>query len=784
MTRFARFGLVVMLAAVGCGGPSAKAPVTPVAKTKTAEELLSRVFEVYANADTYRDQGVVRLSFESPAGVVRNEHPLALKFVRPNKLQLTAYRTSVVSDGRRLLAQIKDETTQDVDGQVVLRPAPTQLQLADLTADALLYDTLVGRLQRNPIQLELLLDQSGLKIAATQPGVSKLLEPEKLDGVPCQRVEISAGDGATILWIDEKSLLIRRVEYPAKQLFPELAADESVRKLQLVADLNEPAIDRPLSDNFFAIKTPEGAKVMRTFVVPPKPLPTELFGKRPKAFAFAPGSDAPLTQEEMQGKPHVLLWFNDDPVCEAALRQFDAVRKELEKDDQLVFRAVCIVPEQVSTAAVHKQLLAWEVETPWVRDAKLVGRDVFKIAALPALTVFDADGKVQIFDQQVGTQLAQQLPVILERVVKGEDLAAEVIARAEREQQAYQQEVARGGPEPAQVVALERAALRSASEPKHWKLTERFRSKSLSQPGNILITDDAAKFFVLDGGRHVAEFGGDGQLIARHELDLPAEVGVTFLRSAAGKDGNRLFAAGAPLGGQAFVFNDQWKRILSYPPTEQRHDGIRDVRLFDLDGKDGPEVYVGFWSLLGVHALSLDGETLWRQREFATALSLATSAAKNDLGWRQLLVAGENGTLLAINRAGHADPPLRLPGTPALQIANARFDAAASPYGVLSYESETQLIAVGFTADWKESWRLALPPGAHANPIEFCTSGPAGWLIAGADGGLHLVADDGAADDWGVGVTLTGIGLGKFGDDHVVIAAGNGEVVGWTLTAK
>ena len=76
---------------------------------------------------------------------------------RPGKLSIVAYQATVKCDGHELRARI-DEPPHSLDGQIVVRPVPRSLTLAELASDELLYDTLCSRLRRQPIQLELLLE--------------------------------------------------------------------------------------------------------------------------------------------------------------------------------------------------------------------------------------------------------------------------------------------------------------------------------------------------------------------------------------------------------------------------------------------------------------------------------------------------------------------------------------------------------------------------------------------------------------------------------------------------
>ena len=177
--------LTLFGAIAGCGnhaaqkdenGPQAVASAAKTAdsvSTKspadwTANEILKRLLATYRQAKTYRDQAVVRLAFRQNGQALSQEQPNAVAFERPDKLSLVAFQATLKSDGKELKAKIEDAASKNVDGQVVVRPAPKPLKLNDLARDELLYETISSRLRRQPVQLELLLEAGGL-IAAFGP---------------------------------------------------------------------------------------------------------------------------------------------------------------------------------------------------------------------------------------------------------------------------------------------------------------------------------------------------------------------------------------------------------------------------------------------------------------------------------------------------------------------------------------------------------------------------------------------------------------------------------------
>src|SRR5262249_27748836 len=159
-------------------------------------------------------------------------------------------------DGQELLARIEDPTTNNVDGQIVVRPAPKDFKLAELASDELLYNILCSRLQRQPIQLELLIESGGLVSAFAADVACKRLEDDKHGGQTCFRVEVPSPGGAFVFWVDQGNFLLRRLDYPAAALVPDLASDPSVSDLALLADLRGAKIGEPISAAQFTLDIP------------------------------------------------------------------------------------------------------------------------------------------------------------------------------------------------------------------------------------------------------------------------------------------------------------------------------------------------------------------------------------------------------------------------------------------------------------------------------------------------------------------------------------------------
>src|SRR5262249_49476660 len=156
-------------------------------------------------------------------------------------------------------------------------------------------------------------------------------------------------------------------------------------------------INAPIAPSEFVLEIPASAKRMKSFVVPPQPLPSDLFGQQPREFAFAQLDGTKLSDRDLAGKIEGLAWDHDDPACEASLEQVSQAKQRLEGDAAVAFYAVATDPTTSSREALLKRLAVWKVDLPIVRDLDAFGDTSFHLEVQPTIVVLDKRGCVQVF---------------------------------------------------------------------------------------------------------------------------------------------------------------------------------------------------------------------------------------------------------------------------------------------------------------------------------------------------------------------------------------------------
>lgn len=450
------FLLGLLIFSNGCGRSGAEpdtAKSPSAVTTAEADAVLQAMLAAYRDAKAYADQGIVRLRYRESGQWVHDDGKFSVTFERPNRLLLRAYQLTLASDGDNLYAVIADPATDDLDRQVKMVSSPPRLDLDLLYSDPMIRD-LIGRgMGGPPVQLELLLSDQPLQHLMA-PNVSReLLSPDSVSGHVCDRIHITLDEGQLTLWIDRDEHLLRRLEYPVTTLAKQMQQDPRISEVSLTAEFRNARFVTEIERTEFAFPIRQGARLVRQFVLPPQPLACELYGRAPENFYFTNLQSERVDFPAGDGRVRVLAWFNDHPACRMTLQQLEAVRQSFRETDEAVeFYAVSTEPSHVTGQELQNLAKRWEIAMPIVRDLQAFGRDVFHIPWAPTLVVLDRNGVVQLFEVGGNPELAQRLPEVLQRIIAGEDLAAEVIGQFERERSAYEKALLENALQPGRIL--------------------------------------------------------------------------------------------------------------------------------------------------------------------------------------------------------------------------------------------------------------------------------------------------------------------------------------------
>jgi hypothetical protein len=768
-----------LAACAGCG------------RQEDAGTVLEAMARAYRQAPAYSDDAHVLVEETRGDTTTDRRLPFRVAFVRPDRLRVDAYDAQLAADGDRLRAAVGD-----APGQVLVAKIASPLTLDQCFADRDLTAALTEGEAGCPTQLPLLLaDDTLALILADASEPPELTGVETVEGHACDRVAIPKPAGRLVLWIDRESRLLRRMEVPATG-YAEAVADRGRGTIgaRIVVDYRGAAFAPP-AEAAFAFEVPPGAVEVTRLEPPRPPQPVSPLVGRPAAgWSLADADGEPVSPDALRGAIAVLEFFFDGcepctrtmPQVGAAVNGFVAAHAGAATPVPVRHRAVSVDEADVGVPALGKRLAEYGGVGTLLRDVRGAAAAALGVEEFPTVVILAPDGTIA--DVQVGehNRIGADVRATLDALAAGRDTLPLLRGRHAARVQAYREELQRVGDRLGGVVArLPEQSIAPRRQPLRFKLVRQWRSESLALPGNLVCLDETdagpegPRVVALDGWRTVVALDARGQELARHELALPPDAAVGFLRTARDAAGRRWWLGAARGGQQVFVFDDRWRLHATYPEADAGpHDGVAAADFTDTDGDGTPEIAIGFLGTIGVHACSLDGRRLWRDRTPGTVVGIAAAAP----GAGELVCATADGRLARVPAGGGGAKLSRLPGLLLRSLA-------AGPVGM---DGSWSVIGWGVNAaggnvvvgiDAEPPWEIPVPAGPHrAGPIEpfawadLLGSARRQWLVAGPDGSVTVAwADGGVVDRYQHGAALVGIGGYRHGGrGHVVLATRSG----------
>jgi thiol-disulfide isomerase/thioredoxin len=552
---------------------------------------------------------------------------------------------------------------------------------------------------------------------------------------------------------------------------------------------------------------PAGAARVDRLEPPPTPQPpSSLVGKAVTPFVLAALDGSIESSERLAGSAVVLEFFHAG--CDACRRSMPQVARVVETFASgaasggrgaaavpVKHYAVSVDESDVPDDVLREKARLWGGTGTILRDSRSVAATAFEIQTFPAVVVLTPAGTVADVLVGHGHHLAGDLSESLAAVAAGTPTEPLLRDRFEARLREYSELLERiaGG---AAVERLPPQQISPRRQPDRFKLVRAWRAEGVAMPGNVVCYDDAGaggRIVAIDGWRTVVVLDPRGREVGRHELDLPADAAVGFLRTAVDATGKRWWLGGNRGGQQVFVFDDAWKLHAAYPAWESpAHAGIRTALLVDLNDDGMPEIVVGYFGTVGVQAASLDGHRLWRERSFDTVLDVVPDAPQQGAS-RGLVCVNGHGRLVPVTMKGRGAEARPVEGpadgrtqpdwtaSPAVVSLFAGPVAAEGAWAFMGLASPRvgKNMAVGMGPLPEQFWELDLPDGVHRDgPIEpvawadLLGTSRRQWIIAAPDGSLTVAWADGrVVDRYRHGAPLVGIGgYRDGGDGHIVIA--------------
>ncbi|MEX0979044.1 MAG: TlpA disulfide reductase family protein [Pirellulales bacterium] len=420
----------LVLAAVGCQQNSGTTQ-TDAREEPSPQKRLAELADRYQQASTYQDAGELRFLVDGAPEDEFRSIPFSVAIERPNKIRIHALDTMSVADGQLLRSIV-----QSLPGQVLVQTCPEKLSLSAIQSDELLAQAMRGQLEVELPTLLLLLGDEPLATLVRDCTASQLSDSE-FQGKKCRRIALVGPAGKGVCWIEVESGLLVKYEFPL---------DEIRRKFPLAAlwaEFRGARIDDPIDPVAFKVELPEDIKLVRRFVMPPPAAPPAPLSKPVEAFTFVALDGTAVGRDSLAGKIVVLdMWATWCGWCFEGLPLLEQVYRKYKDNDQVVFLAVSRDDLAVSNANVEQAFRKHDLTIPIVRDQEQIAERVFHLEGLPTTIVLGRDGTIQDYHIGYDAKLAETLPLKLERLLAGDNLAQQEMYAYEQEKEAYAQRLA------------------------------------------------------------------------------------------------------------------------------------------------------------------------------------------------------------------------------------------------------------------------------------------------------------------------------------------------------
>lgn len=748
----------------------------------TGRAVLEAMAEAYREAKTYNDKGTARIVAESGDQKIDQKVNFSVAFQRPNKLRVEAYMTKLVIDGEKLHAYI-----EDLPGQVLEKNAPAALTMKSVYCDRILTAASCNGFAGAVPQILLLFDDKALDVLLRDAEEPKLVEPGEIEGRGCYRVQIRRLDGLVVLWIDKETMVLRRMILPTDDIRRALAqgTGAQVESLSLAADFPGAQLNSPVDPQAFQFQVPAGAEIV-PFFIPPHP--AQLLANKVPDFKFVDLGGKAITPQSLAGKIVVLdFWATWCEPCKASLPNLQKVYEKYKDNDKVAFLAVSVDEPQIENKAIEDLFKELKVSIPVCRDLDKTAA-AFKFSGIPSSFIMDDKGIVQDYESGANPDITAALPEKIEKLLAGENIYD---APLKRYQEELKQFISTGqGDESGAKVeeqAIPQAKIAEQSEPRTFKLSPLWKCADLKSLGNILVLSSPnvqPRLIVVNDFKSLAEVGLDGKVIAVHQLKIGDAEIVTNIRSFTAADGKTYIAAFAVTQQRCHILDDKWNVVLSYPADalENPHSGITDVQLGDLDGDGATEMYVGYAGVVGVQAVSLEGQRLWSNRSVFNVIHMALAAADAE-GRRGLFCTNNSGAIMELDAKGQRLAEISVPDRLIYWIVGGDMQSNGQQLWCgLAARKLGENVALGFNLKGEEFWKFDLPVGVQQQPIEpiiagkISREGPGQWIIPGPDGSINIIDADGKLlDSFNYGAVLQGIATVEIdGKPALVVATPNG----------
>jgi hypothetical protein len=418
-----------------------------VAAQTSPRTTLEHFARAYQRLTAYEDEAYVRLRYELDGKLLEDRAPLTVAWDNRGHVGLQVYSVQAGPTQGRWRLSLRDDDDL-FPNQVLSRALPAKVDFGWLLTDPIVAERLSAGLAGFPPQLDLLLNPQPLSGLIDDSAALSYLPTESIDNRACFVIQVQRGPTLFVLWIDQASLMLRRMRMPQTHLTEQMLADKRVANIELTIEFSNIRTEGTIDWGRFTIPEKPEAWLVNRFVPRPPAVDTTAVGEQIPGFQL----ESPMGQTVFSSSDHrtqrkatVLLWLADHPTCRLASEQLQRVAQALEQQrlpqGSVEIISVWAEPQPPVGSTFQSMAADWNLPGKMALDRQALGRDLFRVLEAPTLVVIDNQNRLQLRESRSNPVLDQVLPRLLSRIVAGENLAEELIAKEQLSAERFEAEL-------------------------------------------------------------------------------------------------------------------------------------------------------------------------------------------------------------------------------------------------------------------------------------------------------------------------------------------------------
>jgi len=394
-------------------------------RQKESKQLIISCIDYYQELTSYEDAAVFRLKVPYPTNPVDEEIPCRVAFEKPNKLALALDLLKSSWTGETFESTYADGNSILYPKQRLVRPLPE-----NLTSDWLLRDhleqQLINPLFGLPLNMGFLLDASGSK-AFVNEVATRWLTPAEIDGVKCERIQLTLKDVSWVYWIDEPNRVLLRQEFPHAVLrgaLPPIPATIAATDIVCQIDYRNIKVNQRIDWAPWAVESRETDIKLRRFIpTPARDVPSQL-GRLVEPFALKDvDGKVVFDLAERKSKVTSVHFIDDTEASRSYIDELYVVRRQL-KDRGVGEEYETVLVTNRPAERMAAVMASWNCTLPLAIDKDGVIMEALAVKETPATIVVGADRRIQHFSQKrLPLGLASDVPLL----ISGIDFATQAI---------------------------------------------------------------------------------------------------------------------------------------------------------------------------------------------------------------------------------------------------------------------------------------------------------------------------------------------------------------------